>query len=69
MESSLRFKYSVGEGGIYDHHPIILQWKSGMEAPPTPLKISHVWLEEEYFKEMVNLNMEKVRPCGYCLTI
>jgi hypothetical protein len=54
----------VGNGGISDHRPILLQWKTSREAPLAPLKISQVWLEEEEFKNMVFTEMEEDNSIG-----
>jgi hypothetical protein len=58
----MHIKSLVGEGGISDHRPILLHWSSGMEFPPPPMKISQVWLEEQYFLNLVKSGWKKLNP-------
>jgi hypothetical protein len=54
------FRSVVESGDIFDHQPISLQWISGMDSPPSPMKISQVWLEEDNFRKMVSSTWKKL---------
>jgi hypothetical protein len=62
LNLGLRFKYLVEEGGLYDHRPISLLWKSKSKGPPAPMNISQVWLEEDDFKKLVASSWVKLSP-------
>jgi hypothetical protein len=43
----------VGSSGGSDHNPIFFQLELRDENPSSPFKFNPIWLEEEYFQELV----------------
>jgi len=55
-----RFNSIVEEGGSSNHKPISLLCKFISEAPPAPLKINQVWLEDVDFRKLIGERWVKI---------
>jgi hypothetical protein len=44
FNGNMRIKYSVGNGGLLDHLPILFKMEKKDWKPPSPLKFNCTWL-------------------------
>lgn len=47
------YKQWVGNGGISDHSPIILEILGNHQKPKAPFKFNHMWLQDQSFTKLV----------------
>eukprot|EP00253_Pinus_taeda_P006660 PITA_06660 len=47
------YKQWVGNGGISDHSPIILEILGNHQKPKAPFKFNHTWLQDQSFTKLV----------------
>lgn len=54
FNGNMRIKYSVGNGGLLDHLPILFKMEKKDWKPPSPLKFNCTWLLDSQSVDLIS---------------
>ena len=56
------FRHWVGEGGLSDHFPILMEAKGTLKKPGSPFKFNASWLADDSFETLFHTTWRKDGP-------